>query len=100
MKYKDGELEKEFIKARFEHMYVTIRSSLVAFTEEDIVNSELVTTLFGKLKGSYAHKINTICNSVLELHKEGHDNDIIPLYEYCWSLISPRLTDNFIYHDV
>ena len=95
--YKDGELEQEFNKYMFQHMYVTIRSSLIAFTQENIVDNDLVVTLLGKLKGSYAKKIEKICNSLIELHDEGHDQDIIPLYEYCWSLISPKLTDNFIY---
>ena len=95
--YKDGELEKEFNKALFNHMYITIRSSLIAFSEADIVNSELVTTLFGKLKGSYVKKMEQICNAIIDLHDNGHDSDIIPLYEYCWNLLSPNLTDNYIY---
>lgn len=93
-KYKDGELEKEFNKAMFQHMYITIRSSLLAFPNENIINSDLVTTLLGKLKGSKEAKMEKLCASLRELHDTGHDSDIIPLYEYCWGLLSPKLTDN------
>ena len=93
-KYKDGELEQEFKKAVFQHMYITIRSSLIAFPEEDILNSDLVLTLLGNIKGSKETRIAKLCASIVELHDTGHDADIVPLYEYCWSLLSPRLTDN------
>lgn len=92
--YKDGELEKEFNKMMFQHMYITIRSSLLAFPEENILKSELVTTLLGNLKGNKETKIAKLCASLVELHDTGHDEDIKPLYEYCWSLLSPRLSDN------
>ena len=93
-KYKDGELEKEFSKMMFQHMYITIRSSLLAFPEENILQSELVTTLLGKLKGTKEAKIAKLCASLVELHDTGHDEDIKPLYEHCWGLLSPRLSDN------
>lgn len=95
--YKDGELEQEFRKYMFEHIYVTIRSSLIAFKDEKIVDNKLVTNLLGKLKGSYSKKVEYICSSIIEMHDKGHDRDFLPLYEYCWSLVSPNLADNFIY---
>ena len=98
-KYKDGELEREFNKYMFQHIYVKIRTALGAFTDKEIVDSEIVTTLFGKLKGSYVQKMEKICNSVIELHDTGHDQDLMPLYEYCWSLVAPKLTDNFQYNE-
>lgn len=102
--YKDGELEQEFNKAMFNHMYITIRSSLIAFPNEKIIDSELVTTLLGNLKGSQEARMEKLCASLKELHDTGHDLDIIPLYEYCWNLISPKLTDNisdsFRYTDI
>ena len=93
-KYKDGELEKEFNKMMFQHMYITIRSTLLAFPEENILDSELVTTFLGETVGTMEARIAKLCASIVELHDTGHDSDIIPLYEYCWNLLSPRLTDN------
>ena len=93
-KYKDGELEKEFNKIKFQHMYITIKSTLLAFPDEHILDSELVTTLLGKTVGTNEARIARLCASLVELHDTGHDSDIVPLYEYCWFLLSPRLTDN------
>ena len=93
-KYKDGELEQEFNKMMFQHMYITIRSTLLAFPDENILDSELVTTLLGETVGTTEVRIAKLCASITELHDTGHDSDIIPLYEYCWNLLSPRLTDN------
>lgn len=92
--YKDGELENEFNEFMYQHMYITIRSTLLAFQDENIIDSDLVHYTIGIFEGTYEEKLEALCAEIVNLHDTGRDKEITPLYEYCWKILSPKLADN------
>lgn len=94
-KYKDGEMEAEFNKFMYQHMYVTIRSTLI--NNKDIIDSDLVHYTLGVFEGTDEEKLEALCCELVNLHESGRDREALPLYEYCWKILSPKLADNYQY---
>ena len=90
-------LEKEFAEAKFRHMYVTIKGTILSCPHEYILDSFYVKELIGEVKCSNVEKLERLCQELIDLHNKGFDCDIVPLYEYCWDLLSPKLNEHFLY---
>ena len=93
--YKKDEMAVEFNKFMYQHMYVTIRSTII--NHRDIIDSDLVHYTIGTFEGTDEEKLEALCGEIRNLHNAQRDREVLPLYEYCWKILSPQLADNYQY---